>query len=52
MFYGYISGIFGDVPIKVGDICVLSDFIILDMAEDAFTYVILKRHFLATSDCK
>jgi len=27
------------MPIKVGDCCVLNDFIILDMAEDAYTQI-------------
>jgi len=30
----------------------LDDFIILDIAEDAYTQLILGRPFLATSDCQ
>jgi len=29
-------GILGDVPIKVGDFCVLDDIIVLDIVEDAY----------------
>jgi len=45
-------GILEDVPTKVGDFCVLNDFILLDMAKDAYTQIILRRLFLATSGCK
>ena len=41
-----------NVHIKVGDFCMLDDFIILDIAEDAYTQLILGRPFLATSDCQ
>ena len=30
----------------------LNDFIVLDMAEDAYTQINLGRHLLATSGCK
>jgi len=48
----YPLGILEDVSIKVGDFYVPIDFVILDMAEDARTQVILRRHFLATAGCK
>jgi len=41
-----------DVPVKLGDVCVLNNFIILDMAEDVSTQIILGRPFLAASSCK
>jgi len=30
----------------------INDFMILDMAEEAYTQIILRRPFLATSRCK
>jgi len=33
----YALGILEDVPIKVGDFCVLNDFFVLDTTEDAYT---------------
>jgi len=41
-----------DVPIKVGDFYVSIDFVILDIAEDFLTQIILDRPFLATTRCK
>ena len=40
-----------DVLIKVGDFYVLIDFVILAMAEDACTQIILGRPFFATTAC-
>ena len=39
------------VSIKVGDLCVLVDFMILEMEEDTRTPIILGRPFLATARC-
>jgi len=48
----YPLGALEDVPIKVGDFYVPVDLIILDMAKDAYTQIILERPFLATTVCK
>ena len=48
----YPLGILEDVPIKVGDFYVPIDFVVLDMAEDCRTQIILGRPFLATARCK
>ena len=48
----YPLGISKDVPIKVGDFYIPLDFVILDMAEDSHTQIILGRPFLATAKCK
>ena len=45
-------GILEDVPIKVGDFYVPIDFVVLDIAEDCRTQIILGRPFLATAGCK
>jgi len=45
-------GILEDVPIKVGDFYVPIDFVMLDMAEDSHTQIILRRPFLVTAKCK
>jgi len=45
-------GILEDAPIKVGDFYVPIDFMILDMAKDACTQIILGRPFLAIAGCK
>ena len=45
-------GILEDAPIKVGDFYVPIDFVVLDMAEDPRTQIILGRPFLATAGCK
>jgi len=45
-------GILEDVPIKVGDFYVPIDFVVLDMAEDSHTQIILGSPFLATAGCK
>ena len=48
----YPLGILEDVPIKVGDFYAPIDFVVLDMAEDYRTQIILGRPFLATVGCK
>ena len=48
----YPMGILEDVPVKVGDFYVPIDFVVLDMAEDCRTQIILGRPFLATAGCK
>ena len=45
----YPFGILEDVLIKVGDFYVLINFVVLDMAEDSHTQIILGRPFLATA---
>ena len=45
-------GILEDIHIKVGDFYVHIDFVVLDMAEDCRTQIILGRPFLATAGCK
>ena len=45
-------GILEDVLIKVGDFYVPIDFVVLDMAEDPCTQIILGIPFLATTGCK
>jgi len=40
------------VPIKVGDLSVHIDFMILDMAKDSHTQIILGRPVLTTVGCK
>jgi len=47
----YPLGILENVPIKVGGFYVPIDFVILDMAEDARTQIILGQPFLATVAC-
>jgi len=42
----------GDVPIKVGDLYVPVDFVILDMEGDIHNHIILGRPFLATTRCR
>jgi hypothetical protein len=37
------------VPIKVGDFCILGDFIVVDMEEDPQVPIILGRPFLRTT---
>jgi len=48
----YPLGILEDVPIKAGDFYMPIDFVILVMAEDSHTQIILGRPFLATAGCK
>jgi len=36
----------------MGDFSMLGDFVILDLAKDARTQIILDRPFLATTGCK
>ena len=50
-FVKYPMGILEDVPIKVGDLYVPVDFVILEMEEDMRTPIILGRPFLATAGC-
>jgi len=47
----YPVGILEDLLIKVGDLCVPVDFVILEMEEDTWTPIILGRPFLATAGC-
>ena len=48
----YHVGVLEDVPIKVGDLYVLVDFVILEMEEDMCTTIILGRPILATAGCR
>ena len=48
----YPMGILEDVPIKVGDFYVPIDLVVLDMAKDSHTQIILGRAFLTTARCK
>ena len=48
----YPVGVLEDVPIKVGDLYVPVDFVILEMEEDMRTPIILGRPFLATARCR
>jgi len=48
----YSMGILEDVQIKVGDLYVPLDFVILEMKEDRRTPIILRRPFLATAECR
>ena len=48
----YPVGVLEDVPIKVGDLYVPVDFVILEMEEDMRTPIILGRPFLATAGCR
>jgi len=45
-------GILKDVPIKVGNFYVVIDLVVLDMAEDSHTQIILGIPFLTTPGCK
>jgi len=45
-------GILEDVPINMGEFYMSINFVILDMAEDFRTQIILGRPFLATAGCK
>ena len=45
-------GILEDVPIKVVYYYVPIDLVLLDMAKDSYTQIILGRPFLATTGCK
>ena len=51
-FVKYPIGILDDVPIKVGDLYVPVDFVILEMEEDTQIPIILMRPFLATVGCR
>ena len=42
-------GIWEDVPIVVGNVTILMDFVILDIPEDDSMYIILGRPFLNTA---
>ena len=48
----YPVGILEDVLIKVGDLYVPVDFVILEMEEDTRTPIILGRPLLATAECR
>jgi len=48
----YPVGVLEDVPIKVGNLYVPVDFVILEMEEDMHTPIILGRPFLATAGCR
>jgi len=48
----YPLGMLKDVPIKVDGLSVPIDLVVLDMAEDSRTQIILGRPFLATAGCK
>jgi len=48
----YRVGILKDVPIKVGDLYMPVDFMILEMEEDTRTPIILGGPFLATAGCR
>jgi len=45
-------GVLEDVPIKLGDLYVLVDFVILEIEEDTRTPIILGRPFLAITRCR
>ena len=45
-------GTLEDVLVKVSNFYVLNDFGVLNMAEDAYTQIILGRLFLASAGCK
>ena len=47
----YLVGILEDAPIKLGDLYVPVDFIIVEMEEDTRTSIFLGRPFLATARC-
>jgi len=48
----YPMGVLKDVPIKVGDLYVSMDFVILKMVKDMHTSIILGRPFLTTAGCR
>jgi len=48
----YPMGILEGVPIKLGSLFVPIDFVVLNMAEDPRTQIILGRPLLATIGCK
>jgi len=48
----YPVGILEDVPIKVWDLYVQVNFVILEIEEDTRTPIILERSFLATTGCR
>jgi len=48
----YHVGVLEDVPIKVGDLYVPADFVILEIEEDMRTPIILGRPFLTTAGCR
>ena len=45
-------GVLGDVPIKIRDLYVPVDIVILEMEEDTLTPIILGRPFLGTAGCR
>jgi len=48
----YPVGILEDVPIKVGNLYVSVDFVILELEENTRTPIILGRPFLAIAGCR
>ncbi|XP_010532389.1 PREDICTED: uncharacterized protein LOC104808411 [Tarenaya hassleriana] len=46
----YPAGILEDVPLKIGEVYVPVDFVVLDMDEDSKVPIILGRPFLSTAD--
>jgi len=50
-FVKYPAGVLEDVPIKVGNLYVPVDFIILEMKEDTHTPIILGRPFSPIAGC-
>jgi len=48
----YPLGIFEDVLMKVGDLYIPVDFVILEIEENTRTPIILRRPFLATVGCR
>jgi len=45
----YPTGIIEDVPVKVGKIYILVDFVVMEMEEDNQVPILLGRPFLATA---
>jgi len=45
-------GILEDVAIELGNFYMLIEFIIIDIAGEAYAQIILERPFMATSGCK
>jgi len=48
----YLGGVLEDVLIKVEDLFIPIDFMILEMEEDMHTPIILGRPFMATAGCQ
>jgi len=45
----HLVGFIKDIPVEVGGIYILTDFIVLDMNEDDQVHILLGRPFLATA---